>query len=164
MCPVIRVTDELFARLESHAVGFDTPSRVIERLLDQHDGVSPKNTVSPVDKNSGQSGRRFTNSEIQQRIVAVAKRMSVEEVETLSEEAISKKMFGINFPLFVRVPDTSNEATKKKAVKTKDGVSRWTWKYEFSRDGYSYAVCTQWYPKNDALVAGWLEVYEGPEE
>lgn len=42
MCPVIRVSDELFARLESYAIGFDTPSSVIERLLDKHENIDNK--------------------------------------------------------------------------------------------------------------------------
>jgi len=42
MCPVIRVSDELYTRLESHAVGFDTPSALIERLLDKCDALDNK--------------------------------------------------------------------------------------------------------------------------
>ncbi len=38
MCPVIRISHELYARLESQAVGFDTPQALIERLLDKSDG------------------------------------------------------------------------------------------------------------------------------
>ena len=34
MSPVIRLSDLIFKRLESQAIGFDTPSNVIERLLD----------------------------------------------------------------------------------------------------------------------------------
>lgn len=33
MCPVIRISDELYAKLEELAVGFDTPANVIERLV-----------------------------------------------------------------------------------------------------------------------------------
>jgi len=40
MSPVIRISDELYTRLESHAVGFDTPSALIERLLDKCDGIN----------------------------------------------------------------------------------------------------------------------------
>src|SRR3989338_9033625 len=36
--PVIRVTYELYRRLEAKAQGFDTPSSVIERLLDASEG------------------------------------------------------------------------------------------------------------------------------
>ena len=32
--PVIRISNELYKRLESQAQGFDTPASVIERLLD----------------------------------------------------------------------------------------------------------------------------------
>lgn len=51
MCPVIRISDQLYARLESHAEGFDTPSALIERLLDAQDGLVIKeikeSTVKP---------------------------------------------------------------------------------------------------------------------
>lgn len=34
MSQVIRISDEIYSRLESHAVGFDTPQNIIEKLLD----------------------------------------------------------------------------------------------------------------------------------
>jgi hypothetical protein len=36
--PVIRISDTLYKRLEDLAKGFDTPTGVIERLLDQSEG------------------------------------------------------------------------------------------------------------------------------
>lgn len=42
--PTIRVSDELFARLETYAKGFDTPASVIERLLDELEACSGKPT------------------------------------------------------------------------------------------------------------------------
>jgi hypothetical protein len=36
---VIRISDSLHKRLEKHAIGFDTPANVIERLLDKVEGV-----------------------------------------------------------------------------------------------------------------------------
>src|SRR5690606_16745915 len=41
MPPVIRISDSLYQRLSAHAEGFDTPANVIERLLDQVEGVPP---------------------------------------------------------------------------------------------------------------------------
>ena len=41
MPPVIRISESLYQRLSAHAQGFDTPANVIERLLDQVEGVSP---------------------------------------------------------------------------------------------------------------------------
>jgi hypothetical protein len=39
MSPVIRIPSEIYARLEQHARGFDTPANVIETLLNHYDGV-----------------------------------------------------------------------------------------------------------------------------
>ncbi len=37
MSQVIRISDELYRRLEVHALGFDTPSRVIETILNAYE-------------------------------------------------------------------------------------------------------------------------------
>jgi len=50
MCPVIRISDKLYARLESHAKGFDTPSALIERLLDAQDGIVIKEIKESTEK------------------------------------------------------------------------------------------------------------------
>lgn len=53
--PVIRVTDELYRRLEAKAQGFDTPSSVIERLLDAAEGYTtskPSTTLSEASRPS----------------------------------------------------------------------------------------------------------------
>lgn len=41
MPPIIRLPDELYTRLSKHAQGFDTPANVIEKLLNQVEGISP---------------------------------------------------------------------------------------------------------------------------
>jgi hypothetical protein len=47
MCPVIEIPDELFVRLESHAIGFvDTPAAVIERLLDKIENNITRSTTN----------------------------------------------------------------------------------------------------------------------
>ncbi len=43
MSQVIRINADLFSRLEQHAVGFDTPSNVIEKLLNHFEGIPYKN-------------------------------------------------------------------------------------------------------------------------
>ncbi len=43
--PNIRITDHLYRRLEALASGFDTPARVIERLLDEHHPLQDENLV-----------------------------------------------------------------------------------------------------------------------
>ncbi|MBL3591825.1 MAG: hypothetical protein JMN24_18925 [gamma proteobacterium endosymbiont of Lamellibrachia anaximandri] len=41
MSQVIRISDELYKRLEALASGFDTPSNVIETILDAHEDITP---------------------------------------------------------------------------------------------------------------------------
>ncbi len=41
MSQVIRISDDLYKRLESHAAGFDTPSNVIETILNAYENVNP---------------------------------------------------------------------------------------------------------------------------
>ncbi len=165
MSPVIRVTPEVYSRLEKYAVGFDNPSNVIEKLLDNHEGQSNEFEekglhVHKMGSFAVSKKRLFTNKEIQKRISDLARNLSSNELEKLCNEQTSKNIFGISFPLFIRVPSTANQARKRSAVKSNDGVNRWTWKFEFVKEGYAYAICTQWYPKNDALVQKWIQQYE----
>ncbi len=46
MSQVIRISDQLYKRLEAHTVGFDTPSNVIERILDAYEGVTKADNTS----------------------------------------------------------------------------------------------------------------------
>ena len=41
MSQVIRISDELYKRLEAHASGFDTPSNVIENILNIYEEQNP---------------------------------------------------------------------------------------------------------------------------
>lgn len=53
MSHVIRISKQVYERLASHAAGFETPARVIEKLLDQVEGVETKH-------DSTASNRDFT--------------------------------------------------------------------------------------------------------
>lgn len=43
MSQVIRISDQLFKRLEKYAQGFDTPAKVVEKILDEYEGVESIN-------------------------------------------------------------------------------------------------------------------------
>ena len=43
MSQVIRISDDLYKRLEAHATGFDTPSNVIENIINAYEGVTTNN-------------------------------------------------------------------------------------------------------------------------
>src|SRR3990172_8075444 len=46
MSPVIRLSDSTYKRLEAQAIGFDTPSNVIERLIDFYESCHKDSTKS----------------------------------------------------------------------------------------------------------------------
>ena len=49
MSQVIRISDSLYKRLEVHATGFDSPSSVIERILNAYEGVEvPENSFDEI--------------------------------------------------------------------------------------------------------------------
>jgi hypothetical protein len=106
------------------------------------------------------SGRLYDNAEIQRLICSTAAVLPSEELDQLCNLEYSKVQVGLNFPLFVRVNEKSNSSERSDAVKDHAGRNRWTWKYTFNRDGYDYAVCTQWFARNDPLVRDWLKKHQ----
>ena len=46
MSQVIRIPENLYKRLESHAIGFDTPAGVLEKILDFYETYHPNITKS----------------------------------------------------------------------------------------------------------------------
>jgi len=163
----IDIAESVYARLAKHAEGFDTPSDVITRLLDSFESaetsvriameeqppgikprVRPSNTAEPLD-----------NAQIQMRISRVLMRMSTEDLEPFCNKDYSKQVFGINFPLLVKVPITADAQARKDAVKDKE-VSRWTWKFSFNKGNFVYAICTNWYRSHDDKVKQWLKENE----
>ena len=101
-------------------------------------------------------GRIFTNKEIQSQISKVAKNLPARELEVLCKLEPSKDIFKLNFPLFIRVSKNITPVLKLEAVKDSSGINRWTWRYEFEKENYIYAITTQWYEKNDLPVKQWL--------
>lgn len=52
MSPVIRLPSDVYQRLELHASGFDTPAKVIEKLLNHYEGISPELALQSASKRS----------------------------------------------------------------------------------------------------------------
>ncbi|MCX7112831.1 MAG: hypothetical protein NTX45_22475 [Proteobacteria bacterium] len=50
MSPVIRITDQIYSRLEKHSQGFGTPANVIERLLDHFEETNTSDAVPSEEK------------------------------------------------------------------------------------------------------------------
>lgn len=51
MSQVIRISDDLYRRLESHASGFDTPSNVIEIILNAYEGKTSNSNFDNKNRN-----------------------------------------------------------------------------------------------------------------
>lgn len=59
MSTVIRVPENLYARLEKHAQGFDSPANVIEKLINYYEGLEIQ-IPEPTDINSSRKKRDTT--------------------------------------------------------------------------------------------------------
>ena len=66
--------------------------------------------------------------------------MSDDELKKLCDEEYSRKIFKNTYPIFVRVPQNASKEEKQKAIKDHNDKNRYTVKYEFSKNGYSYFV------------------------
>mgnify|MGYP003113784132 CR=1 FL=1 len=104
-------------------------------------------------------GGKFNNKEIQVKITEAALKIPLEELDRLCDSAYSKNTFDNNYAIFVRVPSKTIKEIKQKVIRDHTDIARWTWKYEFERNGYSYAVSTQWYNRNDDSVQKWLRKF-----
>ncbi|WP_051209771.1 hypothetical protein [Gelidibacter mesophilus] len=101
--------------------------------------------------------RIYSNTEIQEKISNAIKKFSDAELDKFCKKTHSKSVFDINMPLFLKVPEHFTDKEKTDAVKDGKGVNRWTWDFEFKRNGFSYAINTQWYARNDSYVQRWLQ-------
>jgi uncharacterized protein with ParB-like and HNH nuclease domain len=106
-------------------------------------------------KNKDKGDRLFSNREIQEKISQVAMTIPEEELEQLCEEK-SKDIFNIGKVLFIKCPKNISDAEKSDAIKDEQGINRWTWRFEFERNDFLYAITTQWFHYNDIRVKEWL--------
>jgi hypothetical protein len=148
MPPVIRIPDALYTRLEKHAKGFDTPANVIERLLNQIEGVT---TSSDTDINTGtqDSGRDTTKYQFRghtyrkNRLVLAVVHAYVEDKSSdiSSEEimeAFPKKLqgsIGVVTPLSEAQSIYERTGHKRHFLK-KDEI--------IQASPFDIAVCTEW--------------------
>jgi hypothetical protein len=124
-------------------------------------GPSPRPADPPGDGACSPAPRAISNTEIQRRVSAVAKTLSQSELEELCRLETSKSIFGVNFPVFVRLsPHEAEDARRGAALKDHLGINRWTLKYSFGRGDFVFAVTTQWYARHDAKVLRWLLAHE----
>ncbi len=102
------------------------------------------------------SKRIYTNQFIQEKLAEIVKSKPIDTLNKFCTKEYSKSIFDINYPLLVKAPTNWRYEQKRELVKDNKGVNRWTWKYEFQKKGFSYAITTQWYDRNDEYVQRWL--------
>lgn len=166
--------------------GFEKHFRDEHRLIDetiiilcktchsQYDSIIKQSTIKstavnyqatnsnngPAKENISTSKRIFTNKEIQERISRIAQSLDDNELEALCNKDTCKDIFGVNFPVFIKISINNTLASIREAVKDSQGMNRWTWKYKFERNNYLYAITTQWYDRNDIHVKHWFSKHE----
>jgi hypothetical protein len=102
--------------------------------------------------------RLFSNTEIQIEITKRAQTLSDIELNKLCDRDYSKNTFNNTYAIFVKVPQNASKEERQLAIKDHNNTNRWTVRYEFNRNNYSYFITTQWYPRNDAYVEDWLQL------
>ncbi|GAA4292693.1 hypothetical protein [Aestuariibaculum suncheonense] len=110
--------------------------------------------------NQPRTGSKYNNKEVQIRISKAALNIPQEELDRLCDSAYSKNVFDNNYPILVRVPSSASHEIKNKVIRDHSDMARWTWKYQFERSGFVYAITTQWYNRNDEGVQKWLRKFE----
>ena len=118
--------------------------------------INKNTTKRMVKTKNGNKKRLYSNKDIQIKITEKAQTLSDAELEILCDAAYSHELFNNNHPIFVRVPENASTEERQMALRDHNGNNRWTVRYEFSKNGYSYFVTTQWYPRNDEYVQTWL--------
>jgi hypothetical protein len=106
MCPVIEIPNELFARLQSHAIPFidTTPAAVIERLLNEYD----KNTNS----NSSDEAVKFA------RLEYPAVGTDISSVVESKLRVNPKQFLSKNFPELLKYKRSASRMWENKEKKT----------------------------------------------
>lgn len=131
------------------------------RSLRDRSNIEEKINAKPKfrDKSNGHNNaeRLFSNTEIQIKITKRAQTLSDVELNKLCDRNYSKATFNNTYPIFVKVPQNSSKEKRQSAIKDHNNKSRWTIRYEFIRNNYSYFITTQWYPRNDVYVKDWLQ-------
>ena len=131
------------------------------RILKDGSNILEKTNTKPKFRDKSKSNnndeRLYTNTEIQIKISEKAQTLSDDELNKLCDKDYSKYTFKNTYPIFVRVPQNASTEERELAIKDHNNFKRWTVKYEFNKNNYSYFITTMWYPKNDEYVKDWLQ-------
>lgn len=94
----IRISNELHKRLEAHASGFDTPAKVIERMLDAFEGIT--------------SSSQTDNESQFNQVIEPATRMDIIYLPNNSEEDFKQRLLDSKMA-YIKIYYTNNTTEVK---------------------------------------------------
>jgi len=141
MSPIIRINDDLYQRLESKAIGFDTPSNVIERLLNFWDKEQHSEKQNTTEKPSSKIYPKVKSSFVS----SIDKKKRNPEKEKELKLAVGKSLNWGKFSLSSNTMLNFFEGNKKVLCKYSSYSEQnkgWFWgvgqKYLDNWDDYTY--------------------------
>lgn len=145
MSQVIRISSEVYARLEKHAVGFDTPANVIEKLLNCFEGVSESSsTTNKVSIQNRDKTKYFFNNQqygkgrlvlaVIERYVSEHPSTDINELSAIFPKDIQGSIGVINDFKFI-TEKYADKNHKRHFVKNNEIIQL---------DNGSIVVCTEW--------------------
>ncbi|AUC23141.1 hypothetical protein BTO15_14015 [Polaribacter sejongensis] len=99
--------------------------------------------------------RVYTNTDIQRKISDVLRNFNENELDEFCNKEYSKELFNLSFSLLVKYHKKDSIDSKNELIK-RNGLNRWTYKYNIESKNYIYAISTQWYKRHDEFVQRWL--------
>ena len=146
MSPVIRLSDTVYERLGAHAQGFEPPANVIERLLDQVEGVDTATRITEQKSDKDHSKYWFEGKEYGKgRLVHAVITHHVEQNTAISIEQLKS-----DFPNSLQGSvGTIAAAEDAKAIKVRDRARHFLKPDELiDVAGTPMAVSREWGLKN----------------
>ncbi len=148
MSKVIRIPSELYERLEKHAKGFDTPTNVIESLLNYFESTATEDLPNiPADTSPNKKDKTkysFCNKEYGKGrlVLAVVKKyvsdhqgIDIKKLLIAFPKDLQKSSLGV-FNEFMYVEEKYAEKTHKRHFMKPDEIIR--------LNGSDVVVCTEW--------------------
>ena len=114
MSPVIRISDNLYQRLEAYASGFDTPANVIETILNKYEGVpSSPQSSSNLEQNRDIQKEKEKEIEIEKEIEKVKNKL-----ELWAKPERQKNINARILNVFLKLKQSGNECVTEKDMQT----------------------------------------------
>jgi hypothetical protein len=121
MSQVIRIPSHIYKKLESYAVGFDTPAGVIERLLDFYESQI-KSDDKPM--STEVSNKNHDTSFVQYRSTSINPEIEARNYSTYAQGRFTRDLGDEAYT--ITSPQGKSETFRLPSVKDKEGIRKLT--------------------------------------